>query len=128
MYGTAGTVSVTEVLKNYFDSMLFCFEDIQQLRLFDIIQSSIRPLKMVLLLFGIREIVSVSLLMLSAKKGTTGIIFLKRLWYDAVLYQELNTGIPILKASTFFRRSTFVGSKPALIPLGYRGGFCDHHY
>ena len=61
MYGTASTVSVTEVLKNYFDSMLFCFEDIQQLRLFDISQSSIRPSKMVLLLFGIRERVSVSL-------------------------------------------------------------------
>ena len=46
--------------------------------------------------------------MFSAKQGHYWYLFLKRLWYDAVLDWGLNPGPPELEAST--------------IPLGYRGG------
>ena len=47
-------------------------------------------------------------LMFSAKQGNYLVLFLKRLWYDAVLDWGFNPGPPALDASN--------------LPLGYRGG------
>ena len=47
-------------------------------------------------------------LMFSAKQGNYLVLFLQRLWYDAVLDWGLNPGPPALDANT--------------LPLGYRGG------